>query len=274
MKSSEASKHKQFKKPSGIVTLTTDFGYSDSFTAEIKGAILKITPEANLVDITHLIEKHSIIHAAIIIDAVSSGFPAGTVHLVVVDPGVGSLRRPIVIKSDGSFFVGPDNGVFSKLLTKANKFAIYEITNAEYVSTFSSATFYGRDVFAPVAAHLSVGLDIKKLGPEIKDPVILEFSRPIEDCNMITGEIEYIDGFGNAISNIKCSGCEFFDKVSSIYIDDIPVYAKRCYAEAEEGSLSCLVNSSGCLEFFVNQYSAAKMYDLQIGSVVKLMKNT
>jgi len=149
---------------------------------------------------------------------------------------------------------------------------IHEITDKKYVLTFDSSTFYGRDVFGPVAAHLANGLDIKELGKKIIDPVMIEFNKPFEDGAVIAGEIEYIDSFGNAISNIKCSGCEFFDTVSAIFVDDIPVSAMRCYAEAEEGSLSCLVNSSGHLEFFVNQYSAAKMFDLRIGSIVKLIK--
>ncbi|MDX9714407.1 MAG: SAM-dependent chlorinase/fluorinase [Dissulfurispiraceae bacterium] len=272
MKSSEALKPKQFKKPSGIITITTDFGYSDSFASEMKGIILCIAPKAKLVDTTHLIEKHSIVHAAIVIDAISASFPSGTVHLVVVDPGVGSARRPIAIKADKSYFVGPDNGVFSKLLLRVKKPVIHEISEDKYVSTFDSSTFYGRDVFAPVAAHLSKGLDIKKLGAQITDPVIIRFNQPVEDRHMIIGEIEYIDGFGNAVSNIKCNGTDFFEKLSDIYVDDIKASPSCCYSDAPEGTLSCLVNSSGCLEFFVNQYSVAKMFELCTGSAVKLMK--
>lgn len=272
MRSSAASKHKAQKKRPGIVTLTTDFGHSDCFAAEMKGVILTISPKAQLVDITHLIEKHSIRHAAIVIDSAAAYFPKGSVHVVVVDPGVGSSRRPIAVKAGGSYFVGPDNGVLSKLLMRISKPVIYEITTNKYVLTFDSPTFYGRDVFGPAAAHLSLGLDISRLGKRITDPVLIEFNRPVEEGTVIAGEIEYIDSFGNAISNIKCSGCEFFDTVSAIFVDDIPVSSMRCYAEAEEGSLSCLVNSSGHLEFFVNSYSASRMFDLRIGSIVKLIK--
>ncbi|MCE5311887.1 MAG: SAM-dependent chlorinase/fluorinase [Nitrospiraceae bacterium] len=272
MRLSEVSKHRTVQKPSGIVTLTTDFGHSDCFAAEMKGVILSISPDSRLVDVTHHIERHAVRHAAIVIDSASAYFPKGTVHVVVVDPGVGSSRRPIAIKAGGSYFIGPDNGVFSKILARTARPALHQITNKKYVLTFDSSTFYGRDVFGPVAAHLANGLDIKELGKRITDPIMIDFNAPFEDNGVISGEIEYVDGFGNAISNIKCKGCEFFETISAVLVDDIPVVPMKCYAEAEEGSLSCLVNSSGCLEFFVNQYSAAKMFDLRIGSVVKLIK--
>ncbi|MCP3925007.1 MAG: SAM-dependent chlorinase/fluorinase [Desulfobacterales bacterium] len=184
-------------KPSGIVTLTTDFGTSDYYQAVMKGVILSSNPECKIVDITHGISKHAVSEASYVLSSSYKYFPKGTIHLAVVDPGVGSKRLPIMIKTDDYYYVGPDNGIFSFLKDQKN-IKVYAIKQPEKVSN----TFHGRDIFAPAASKLSKGIKPEELGVEVKDFIKLKIKNPLYSTKRIDGEIIHADSFGNLITNL------------------------------------------------------------------------
>jgi S-adenosylmethionine hydrolase len=186
-----------------MITLLTDFGLSDYFVPAVKGVILTINPEVTIIDITHDVAAHDIQSAAFTLGACYYNFPPGTVHVVVVDPGVGSLRRAIVASAGGYFFVGPDNGVFSFVYARESNLRVFHITNDRYFRHPVSATFHGRDVFAPVAAHIAGGTKPEEIGAEIEDYVKFDIPRPrsLETRGIIEGRVVHIDRFGNLITN-------------------------------------------------------------------------
>src|SRR5262245_14904204 len=188
-----------------MITLLTDFGLGDYFVPAVKGVILTINPKASIIDITHDLAAHDIQAAAFTLGACYHNFPSGTVHVVVVDPGVGSPRRAIVAAAGGYFFVGPDNGVFSFVYARESNPRVFHITNDRYFSRTVSATFHGRDVFAPVAAHIARGARLEEIGAEVEDYVRFEIPRPrpgwIETRGVIEGRIIHIDRFGNCVTN-------------------------------------------------------------------------
>ena len=186
-----------------LITLLTDFGTSDYFVSAMKGVILSINPDARLVDITHEIPAQDIEAAAFTMLAAHSSFPSETIHVAVVDPGVGSARRAIVVVSGGQFFVGPDNGIFSYVCECERQARVFEITNKDYFREPVSSTFHGRDVFAPVAAALSTGIDPSEFGKQITNPVLLPPLMPEKAKNgTIKARIIHIDRFGNCITNL------------------------------------------------------------------------
>src|SRR6266478_233225 len=185
-----------------LITLTTDFGTRDWFAGTMKGVILGIHPRAKVVDLTHEIAPGDIWSGAFALNAACHFFPKGTIHVAVVDPGVGSSRRAITVQTTDYIFVGPDNGVLSWALAKQEIKAVHELENVDYFLPDVSATFHGRDVFAPVAAHLSRGVPVRKLGPRLKDFVRLPWPEVARRPGAITGEVIFIDRFGNAITNI------------------------------------------------------------------------
>lgn len=239
-----------------IITLTTDFGTRDTFVAEMKGVILSINPMVTIIDITHEIEPFNILEGAIKLRAATKYFPLGTIHIAVVDPGVGSPRRPIIIGTERDFYIGPDNGLLSLAVRDQPIRDIYEITVPE-----AGPTFHGRDIFAPVAAWLSLGKSPESLGRRIEDFIRLPFTEPFfDDEKRLSGEVIMIDRFGNAITNINkdiLAGRRFRVRIKGM---ELPVF--RFYQEA--GNLTgALINSSGYLEIFKYQGSAVK--DLGIG---------
>ena len=186
-----------------VITLTTDFGTSDWFVGTMKGVIAGIAPKATIIDLTHDLPPGDIRGGAFALAASYRFFPKGTVHVAVVDPGVGSRRKAIAVQTAKGFFVGPDNGVLSWALVKEKAKAVHALENEAYFLKPVSQTFHGRDVFAPVAAHLSRGVPIKKLGPALKDFVRLDWPEPRRQRGGIEGEVVYIDRFGNAITNLE-----------------------------------------------------------------------
>lgn len=238
-----------------IITLTTDFGDEDHYVGSMKGVIFGINADSNIVDITHKIPGHDIFKAAFTVRNFYRYFPNDSIHVVVVDPGVGSERKSIVVKTELGVFVGPDNGVFSFIFNDAEKAEIYEITNNDYMLNDISRTFHGRDIFAPVAGHISKGIDISEVGVKIESPVVLNIRKPIENDTGIYGEVIYTDSFGNLITNITR---EMLNGFKSIYIDDYVIdTVAKSYQDVEVGELHAIIGSSGYLEIFVNQGSAA-----------------
>ena len=232
----------------------TDFGSKDHYAGVMKGVILGINPDARIVDITHEIEKFNIFEAAFMLKSYYKYFPPGTVHVAVVDPGVGGLRRPVAVEAGGNFFVGPDNGIFSPVLDSADNPRVIEIANTAYMLGNVSGTFHGRDIFAPAAAHLSAGAGIYDLGTDAPLPFSLEIPEPSVEGNKITGEVLYADSFGNLVTNIPGG---IIKPDSSVYVDGHALdRISRSYGETVKGELLAIIGSAGLLEISLNRGSA------------------
>lgn len=264
---------------SGIITLLTDFGLSDAYTAMMKGVILSINRNAAIIDMTHSITVGSIFQGAGILKEAFSYFPDGTVHVAVVDPGVGSSRRLIALKASGHFFVGPDNGILWPVIEDIRNPEIVELCEEKYFLSRVASTFHGRDVFAPVAAHISLGTDIMSLGRPINDPEKLTLPRPYQKHDTLKGQIIRIDNFGNLITNITSGNLFSFleNKSPVIHVGDYAISGiSDTYSDKEKGELLALVNSSDCLEIAVNLGRASeylgKEPDEIIGTRIKVVK--
>lgn len=190
-----------------IITLTTDFGTRDGFVGIMKGVILSIAPEVRIVDIGHWVKPQDVLEGQFLLIRAVTYFPKGTIHVAVIDPDVGTARRPIAVERDEMILVGPDNGLFTPWLDGA---AVYHLTNSRYFLDKPSATFHGRDIFAPVAAHLAGGVPPAEMGERIDDPVRLEIPKPKIKKGTIRGEVIHIDYFGNLITNIPAYAMEPF----------------------------------------------------------------
>jgi S-adenosylmethionine hydrolase len=230
-----------------LVTLLTDFGLKDPYVAVMKGVMLSINPRLSFVDITHLVEAQDVREACFIIDEYYRRFSPGTIHLCVVDPTVGSLRKALVVSKKGHLFVGPDNGLFSLLL--GGDAIVHEISNPRFMGDSLSGTFHGRDVFAPAAAHLSLGIDPAEFGPPVARPEMLEALHPSEVDGMMTGTIVRFDRFGNAISNVSVDVFRDFVKRGAFRIEMDGLAFEALSESYYEGQYTCLVNSAGYLEF-------------------------
>jgi S-adenosyl-L-methionine hydrolase (adenosine-forming) len=258
-----------------VIALTTDFGTHDWFVGTLKGVIAEIAPMAKVIDLTHDLPPGDIRGGAFVLAASYCFFPKGAVHVAVVDPGVGSRRKAIAVQTDKDVFVGPDNGVLSWALAKEKIAAVHALENVDYFLKPVSQTFHGRDVFAPVAAHLSRGVPINKFGPALKDFVRLDWPEPRRQRGGIEGEVVYIDRFGNAITNI---GGELLRGAARASCE---VYAKRrricplktCYQDVASDTPVALAGSCGFLEIAVNGGSAEKLLGLRIGTRVVLSTN-
>ncbi len=252
-------------KTSGVITLTTDFGLSDPYAAVMKGVILTINPAARLVDITHEIPAGSIFQAAAVIREAFSFFPEGTVHIGVVDPGVGGKRRCIAVEQSDHFFVGPDNGIFWPILEGQDQANVFEITEKRYLLPAVSRTFHGRDVFAPAAAHISRGTNPRGMGPPVADPVQLHIPKPHIRGNVLYGQVIRVDHFGNLITNIHRSDMNSFlgtgrplIRIGKLALREV----RHIYASAEEGEPLALYGSSYYLEIAVNAGKASEQLGL------------
>src|SRR2546421_1112444 len=247
-----------------IITLTTDFGLSDPFVGIMKGVILGIAPQTQLVDITHEIRSYDILEAAFLIDSTYRYFPEGTVHIVIVDPGVGSARRPMAATAKGHFFVAPDNGVLSLVLQSE----AYRITNQSLFLNSVSRTFHGRDIFAPVAAHLSRGTPIESVGPRILDFIKRPMPKPRPQGDKLVGLVLRIDKFGNIITNLRLQdlGPDF-----TIHVAGLPI-TRLCssFSEAEPGEFFAIEGSTGFIELALNQGSAAARLGVQRGAEIEV----
>jgi len=260
-------------KSSGIITLLTDFGLSDPYVGVVKGVILGINPVARLVDITHTIPPGAVLDAACVLLESYDFFPKGTVHLSIVDPGVGSGRRPIAVQAGNQFFVGPDNGLFHPIMKRFPSVRVVQLLEKKYFLPEISATFHGRDIFAPVAAHLSLSLELGLLGPFIDDPVPLSISQPIQEGHLLIGEVLRVDHFGNLITNLHRETLEPFTRKSRVVIriGNLRIDGVRnSYSEAEPGEVLALVGSDNRLEIAVNLGRACDLDELGPESSVGL----
>ena len=256
-----------------IITLTTDFGYADPFVGIMKGAILCITPNVQIVDLNHGIPPQDIRAAALSLAASVDYFPQGTIHVAVVDPGVGSERRPILIHSAGQYFVGPDNGVFSFALKDKQSLLIVHLSNEAYFLQPKSQTFHGRDIFAPVAAHLAGGVPVTEFGAPSKDWLCLFWPAVERAGEFIVGEVLYIDCFGNLFTNIQerdLTGVAK-EKIRVHLNDEVKIQGlAQNYAAGDKKTYIALVNSWGLVEIASYNDSAASRSEARIGDKVRV----
>ncbi len=262
--------------PPPLITLLTDFGTSDYFVSAMKGVIFSVNPDARLVDITHDILAQDIEAAAFALLAVYSTFPSGTIHVAVVDPGVGSARRAILVETGRQFFVGPDNGIFSYICEREPQSRLFAVTNREYFCAPVSATFHGRDVFAPVAAALSTGIDPSEFGKQITDPVRLASLIPEKSKNgTVKARIIHIDRFGNCVTNITPADLTEKMITDGAYLiaNGYKVKSFRKFFSEEGGrdrDAFGIWGSAGFLELAVKDKSAAKILKAKRGQPVVL----
>jgi S-adenosyl-L-methionine hydrolase (adenosine-forming) len=258
-----------------VITLTTDFGASDWFVGTMKGVIASLAPKTTVVDLTHGLPPGDIRGGAFALAASYRFFPKGTIHVVVVDPGVGSRRKAIAVRTDKYIFVGPDNGVLSWALTKERIRAIHALENEARFLRPVSQTFHGRDVFAPVAAHLSRGVPIQKFGPALKDFARMPWPEPKVRRGRIEGEVVYIDRFGNAITNLESGVLRNPSEAScEIHAQRRQVCPVRSHFQAvAPKSPVALAGSSGFLEIAVNGGSAEQALGVRMGTRVSLLTN-
>ncbi len=257
-----------------VITLLTDFGLSDPFVGVMKGVILGINPAAVIVDLCHGTRAYDPSEAAFILLSSYRYFPKGTIHVAVIDLGVGGPRRPILAACDGHLFIGPDNGLLAPLAEQAGPLSVRAITADRHFLQPISATFHGRDVFAPVAAHLSLGAEPAGFGEPIDDYVRLALPRPSpRGASSITGEILYIDRFGNLVTNIARADLELLaagSPVTALLVQltgrQVPIVAY--YAQLPPGVPGAVVGSADYLEIFVNQGNASQFLGLGRGAEV------
>lgn len=226
----------------------------DHYVGAMKGVIFGINPEAEIVDITHSVPKFDVLSGAVALKGFTGYYPRGAIHVAVVDPGVGTRRKPIAVEAGGNYFIGPDNGIFTLIIKESSKVRIREITNRGFMLDAVSSTFHGRDIFAPAAAHISIGADISDLGPEVSSPVLHHFPEPEVVEAGVRGEVVHADSFGNLMTNIPegvvKEGCEVFIGERSLGAPS------SSYGSVPEGAVLALIGSSGFLEIAINQGSA------------------
>ncbi|NJL81166.1 MAG: SAM-dependent chlorinase/fluorinase [Richelia sp. SM2_1_7] len=254
-----------------LITLLTDFGISDEYVAVMKGAIAQINPISRVVDITHQIPPQNIIAARFCLMNAYAYFPVGTVHVAVVDPGVGGNRRAVAVELTQGFLVAPDNGLLSGVLSQNSVISAVELTNSDYwLTSEPSNTFHGRDIFAPVGAHLANGISLQKLGQEINPESLVKLDLP--ECSrkddILIGCIQYIDHFGNLVTNIPENLIK--GKNWSVEIQGNIIKARETYSDVKSGEVIALIGSDGWVEIAVNCGNAALKLGLKLGDQVQI----
>jgi len=255
--------------PARVITILTDFGLGDPFVGMMKGVILTLAPEVQIVDLTHNITPGDIKTAAFFLKQSFKFFPHGSIHIGVVDPGVGGERKAILVQAENHFFVGPDNGLFYPLVAD-KEFKAFHLNKTEFHLPEVSRTFHGRDIFAPVAAYLSKGVSPQRLGEQI--PLIQKLELPLikKEGKFLRGEIIHIDSFGNLISNIPKTALAG-KRVKEVRIKDVVLKGLcRSYSEKKKGELLCLIDSFSLLEISANQAKAAEILKADRGESLEV----
>ena len=258
-----------------ILTLTTDFGTKDGFVGTLKGVIWNICPAAQIADISHEISPQNVLAGAVTLWRAFPFFPPGTVHVAVVDPGVGTSRRPIAAHLGGHTFVGPDNGLFTPMIEDAEnsgfQVEIVHLTNEKYFLPDVSRTFHGRDIFAPVAAHLANGIPLADLGPAITDPVRLTMPKPEKTAHGWRAHVTVIDVFGNCTTDLQATALTEHERVS-FHLRGCEVRGLvASYGFKQSSELVALVDSENYVEIAIVNGSAAKTLGVQVGDVVEVL---
>ena len=254
-----------------VVTLTTDFGTRDYYVGTMKGVLLRINTDIRIVDLTHEIEKQEIVEAAIVLRSSRGFFPEGSIHIAVVDPGVGGPQRPIMVESSGQFYIGPDNGIFSYVIE--DDYRAWEIENADYRLKSVSDTFHGRDIFAPAAGHLSLGVSPESFGSRIDNLTRIQARRPMHFTDRVVGEVIHVDSFGNLITNVsKALLHEISDgravrlRISGRTVEGV----SKTYSAVEVGQLVALFGSTDLVEIAVRDGNAHRKLGVGRGDPVVL----
>jgi S-adenosyl-L-methionine hydrolase (adenosine-forming) len=257
--------------PAQTLTLLSDFGDSDVYVGVMKGIIAQINPSIQVVDLTHKIPPQNIATARFCLMSAYSYFPQGTVHLAVVDPGVGSLRRAVAVKTALGFLVAPDNGILGGVLSQNQTIQSVELTNSRYWRIPNvSHTFHGRDIFAPVAAHLASGVSLLELGTEIDPATLVELDLPKcrQIINGVVGCVQYIDVFGNLITNIP--GNYVQGRKWCVNVIGLRIPGEKTYSHVEIGNAVALVGSEGWIEIGINRGNAQLQLQIQLAETVEL----
>jgi len=250
-----------------LITLTTDFGLQDSFVGTMKGVILGIAPAARLVDLTHDVPPQDVRAGAYALYAAYRYFPAHTVHLAVVDPGVGSARRAVAVRASWGTFVAPDNGLLSLVLSRETVDEAVALENPAYRLSQVSHTFHGRDVFAPAAAHIARGVSLSELGPAVTDLVTFPVSRPARRGSTLTGYVIYVDRFGNLVTDV--TEADLTGPVATVEAGTARIAGlSDAYAAAVPGQPLALIGSAGHLEVAVREGHAGRVLGLGVGDPV------
>ena len=259
-----------------IITLLTDFGLRDPYVAEMKAVILSICPDAKIVDISHEVRKFDVRMGAFILAQAARYFPEGSIHVAVVDPGVGTERRPIIAETNRNLYVGPDNGLLMLSALKAGLRCVYGITNPKYMLRKVSRTFHGRDIFSCAAAHLANGVSPSEFGPAVENPIVPEYAEPKIVGDEIIGEVIHVDGFGNIITNISVADLE---RIGIREGDELKVRIKdkttililcAAYGEVQVGEPLSIIGGSGFLELSINQGNAANEFNINAGEQIRV----
>lgn len=261
-----------------VITLLTDFGTRDYFVGSMKGVILNINSQARLVDLTHEVPPQQIEEAAYLLKSSYRYFPDGTVHVAVVDPGVGSARRALLVSTSRYFFLAPDNGLLSYIFEEETSVEVRAIENKQYRLDSEGATFDGRDLFAPAAAWLTRGQTPGSYGPLVRDYVTLPVKEPAVQSKVLTGEIVYVDRYGNLISNIAPLQLKEVQGVARKSAGDLTIRLAgatiqglvRCYADGDAAAPRALVNSNGQVEVFIKEGSAAEALKCGRGQKIEI----
>jgi hypothetical protein len=256
-----------------VITLTTDFGDGSPYVAAMKGAVLAVNPDARLIDLGHAIGPQDLRHASFFLRAAVPYYPAGTIHVIVVDPGVGTERALLYVEVAGQRLLVPDNGCWSELARGASvPPVVHRLAEPRYWRPHVSATFHGRDILAPVAGHLSLGLDYRLLGPALSQWVELPAPAPLLATDQLRGEVVFVDPFGNLITNIPGEAYRWWqDRLAAVVVGEQAVDRRvRTYGEAPPGTLVALLSSVDTLEIAVTQGSAAARLGAGVGTAVRV----
>lgn len=258
-----------------LITLITDFGYKDPFVGIMKGVIFGINPDVRIIDLSHGIPPQDVIAGALVLRHSAPYFPRGTIHVAVVDPGVGTERRPLLIEADGNFFIGPDNGLFSLSVEETRPRQIIELSNEGYYLKPTSTTFHGRDIFAPIAAYLSLGFPPTDFGAPLKDFQKLPWPKVSAGQQAIEGEVVYVDGFGNLVTNVEERALKGFRPEKLTFsIGPITIRGLASnYNRGDDRGYLALVNSWGLLEIALSNGNAQLSCRAEIGDKVHIKQH-
>jgi S-adenosylmethionine hydrolase len=256
-----------------VITLTTDFGTRDTYVAEMKGVILSIARDVQVVDVTHEVAPHDVLEGALALEAAAPRFPAATIHVAVVDPGVGTARRGLAVAARDQMFVGPDNGLFTPFLDDRGWHA-FELAAAQYRLAEVSHTFHGRDIFAPAAAHLARGVEPARLGPPVADPVRLSWPALRVSEGRVGGAVVHVDRFGNLVTSIPRDAVAALGAGVIVRVAGKSLPLVRTYGDLGRRDPGALVGSSNRLEIAVNAGSAAKALGAGPGTPVVVSRTS
>lgn len=260
-----------------VITLTTDFGLRDYYVSAMKAVITSITPKPRLIDISHDIDPHDVMSAAWVLKNSAFLYPAGCVHLAVVDPGVGTHRKPIAMRIHDQYFVGPDNGLFSLVASDQDYEAVELDIPDFWLTEKPSHTFHGRDIFAPAAAHLASGISLSEIGSKVEDIFTYKWALPVADKDGVQGWVVHIDRYGNVVTNITedLVRTVIDEKSCSIYVGHTKLnQIADTFGDVSEGEPVAYIGSAGVLEIAVNKGSAHELLGIEKGSSINILRNS